>query len=373
MSYMAGPMTLQQIRGLQETPAPAPAGRQPLPGAHVAVPGDVVAPAAGGPTPSAEPAPPPAPASPSGAGDARPILPPGVPEHFLAPLRGADGLTYEPALGVFLDVGYRHERLGVDETRRVRLLLPFQAGPVPVDWDRAEVVDLEPEDLDDAPVPRSHFAALPPAAGQAKSYAGWGREASRWVQASQPITLFESKSRKAVSRPGESEAEFRLRLADLRREARDAAVDRVRARWEPRVAALQERERRALQAVEKRAGAAQQRTLDAALRVGEGLMGAFLGRKTSAARTGTAIRSAGRVLQQRREVAQAGETVEAIRTQRVQMEEELREELRKVEASFQDEDRLDQVQVRPALAGMAVRLVALLWLPGDASGRALWR
>jgi hypothetical protein len=302
----------------------------------------------------------------------RPVLPPGIPEHFLAPLRGAEHLRYEPALGCFLDVAYRNARAGVDETRAVRLIVPLEPGPVALAWDRTEVVDLEVDHLEDAPVDGAVFGPLPADASQPRSYAGWAREAQRWIQGNLPITLLESKAWKAVSRPGESEAEFRMRLADLRREARDAALDRIRKRYEPRLATLQERERRALQAVEKRTGMAQQRTLDAAIRVGEGLLGAFMGRKTSTVRTGTAVRSAGRVLQQRREVAQATETVEAVREQMAQLEEEFQEELRKVELGFDDEGPLEEIQVRPTLTGMAVRLSGLVWLPTDGGERALW-
>jgi hypothetical protein len=366
MSYMAGPMTLQQIRALERrdvaaAPAAAFAGRETAPA--FASPGTAPRGPAAHATPgAAQPAP----------GASRPVLPPGIPEHFLAPLRGAEHLRYEPALGCFLDVAYRNARAGVDEMRAVRLLVPFRSGPVPLGWDRTEVVDLEVGHLEDAPVDGADFGTLPAESSQPRSYAGWAREAQRWVQGNLPITLLESKAWKAVSRPGESEAEFGMRLADLRREARDAALDRIRRRYEPRLATLQERERRALQAVEKRAGMAQQRTLDAVIRVGEGLLGAFMGRKTSTARTGTAVRSAGRVVQQRREVAQATETVEAVREQMAQLEEEFQEELRKVELGFDDEGPLEEIQVRPTLAGMAVRLSGLVWLPTDGSGRALW-
>jgi hypothetical protein len=375
MSYMAGPMTLQQIRALERrdvAPVPAAAAAAtatapafaPAPPTVGAAPGDAPpAPTAAHATHrAAQPAP----------GATRPVLPPGIPEHFLAPLRGAEHLRYEPVLACFLDVAYRNARAAVDDTRAVRLLVPFRSGPVPLDWDRAEVVDLEVDHLEDAPVDGAGFGALPAEASQPRSYAGWAREAQRWAQGNLPITLLESRAWKAVSRPGESEAEFRMRLADLRREARDAALDRIRKRYEPRLATLQERERRALQAVEKRAGMAQQRTLDAAVRVGEGLLGAFMGRKTSTARTGTAVRSAGRVLQQRREVAQATETVEAVREQMAQLESEFQEELRKVELGFDDEGPLEEIQVRPTLTGMAVRLSGLVWLPTDGSGRALW-
>jgi hypothetical protein len=390
MSYLAGPMTLQQLRTLAREGdadrAGAGVGAGVAPAAPVAGMESPVAPGAlgGGEGAAAPPATPPpaAPAAPAAPAPAattaaapspRPLLPPGIDEHFLAPLRGGDGLRYRPSLGAFVDVAYRSARAGVDETRAVRVVVPFSDGPVPLDWERSELVELELDYLEDAPLDGASFAPLPPDASQARSYTAWGREVQRWIQANVPVTLLESKARKAISRPGESESEFRMRLADLRREARDAETDRIRKRFESRLSTLQERERRALQAVERRAGMARQRTLDAALRVGEGLLGAFMGRKTSAARTGTAVRSAGRVLRQRQEVAQAGETVEAVRAQAAQMEEEFAAELAKVEGEYRDAGPLEELQVRPTLTGMSVRLSTLLWLPHDGNGRALWR
>jgi hypothetical protein len=378
MSYMAGPMTLQQLRLLARDAGPA-AGRYrgEASAAALASPGSGGAPgdamghpvvASGGAVGSGGPT-----ATPAPSAVPRPLLPPGIQEYFLAPIRGAEGMRYAPAVGVFCDVAYRNARTGVDETRPTRVLLPFDGGPVPVNWDLAEEVELELDHLETAPMDAAGFDALPADATQPRSYTAWGREAQRWIQSNLPLTLLESKARKAISRPGESEADFRMRLADLRREARDETMDRIRKRWEPRLQTLQERERRALQAVEKRAGMAQQRTLDTALRVGEGLLGAFLGRKTTAARTGTAVRSAGRVLQGRQEVAQAEETVEAVRAQLRQMEEEFREELRKVEMDHAEEGPLEEIQVRPTLTGISVRLAALLWMPEDGNGRALWR
>jgi hypothetical protein len=372
MSYLAGPMTLAQLRSLSGGDARA----RTSPGMQA---GGTPAPPEA-PTPAPVPGPPPAPVTGVGAGGAppspagRPLLPPGITEHFVAPLRGSSAMHYRPALGAFVDVAYRNARAGVDETRRVNVVLPFDDGPIPLNWDGAEEVELELDHLEDAPLPGAGFGGLPPDATQPRSYTAWGREAQRWIQASVPLTLLESKRHRAVSRSGESEVEFRMRLADLRREARDAEMDRIRKRFEPRLATLQERERRALQAVDRRAGMAQQRTLDTALRVGEGLLGAFMGRKTSAARSGTAVRSAGRVLQQRREVAQAQETVEAVREQLARMEEEFREELARVEGAHEGEEPLEEVQVRPTLTGMSVRLAGLLWLPHDgAGGRPLWR
>jgi len=360
MSYLAGPMTLQQLRQLQD--------RQTA----VAQTGDEGAnePAADASTASKETAETPESLP---AASQRPILPAGIDEHFVVPRRGGTGLRYRAALGAFIDVAYRSSRHGVDETRPLRLVVPMSAGPVALDWERAALIDVEPDELDTVPRDAAGFEPLPADATQARSFTAWGRDAQRWIQANVPLTLYECKSLKAVSHPGESESAFRMRLADLRREARDAEVERIHKRYQPRFATLQERERRALQAVEKRAAAAQQRTLDAAVSVGGGLLAALFGRKSVATRAGSVIRSAGRVMQQRQEVSQATETVEAVRQQIAQLEEELKAEVRKVESVSGEREPLTEVAIRPTLTAMSVRLVTLLWLPEDANGQPRWR
>jgi hypothetical protein len=366
MSYLAGPMTLSQIRRLKGDADQAPRGegeRAPVPastGLSSAPPGIADAPAS----------------MPSAPTVIRPVLPAGIREFYLAPFRSGSELRYRPALLVAANVAYRNARAGIDESRSVQVVLPFAAGPIAVDWARAETLELDLEHLDAEPIAGIAFAELPPEASQPRSYDRWGREAARWIQAEMPLTLLESATPKAISRPDESEAAFRLRLADLCRENRDARLDAVRQRYEPRLRTLQERERRALQQADRRAGMAQQRAIDAALNVGQGLLGAFLGRKTPPSRVTGSIRAAGRAMETRSEVARAAETVESVRAEIARMDEEFQEELRRIEADTAADGPLSEVQVRPTLTGITVRLSALAWLPEDAAadaGMALWR
>jgi hypothetical protein len=231
------------------------------------------------------------------------------------------------------------------------------------------------------------FASLPADAAKAKSYDKWGKELMRWIQGASPITLYESKEKKAFSRPGESERDFRMRLADLGREARDAQADKLRQRYEPRFRTLQERLRRAEQAVEAREARSKQAMLNTGISVvgamlgaaggrkKGGLLGAFLGGGGS--RAGTAMRSAGRMASSRQDIAHAEETVEAVQAQLQQLEQEFQAELAELQDASNVQEPLEQVQVRPALNAISMRMTVLAWLPWgtDPTGRAvpLWQ
>jgi hypothetical protein len=370
MSYLAGPLTLTQIRRLEGAPTVAtPAAAVPAAGSAAI------------PDPGAAPV-----AAPAAAARARPVLPPEITQLFVPPIARGEQLTYRPALLASADIRYSSSRHDIEDTRAVQALVELADGPIPFSADRAVAVELPVELLDTEPIDGAAFAPLPAEASQARSYPRWGKELVRWIQGAFPITLFESKAHKAFSRPGESERDFRMRLAVLGREGRDAEADRLRRKFESRFETLQERVRRAEQAVEKRAAQSQQAMLSTGISAlgailgggkgrGGGLLGAFLG--GGGRRTGTAIRSAGRAARSRQDVAHAEETADAAREQLAELEQEFEGELQKLELASDAEEPLEEEVIRPPLNAISLRVVALAWLPYgvDASGQPvpLWR
>lgn len=372
MSYLAGPLTLTQVRTLME---PRKAGAGWGAAAPTAVPGGGRAASAG---------------AVQGAG-ARPILPPEIRQFFIPPFARGEGMAYRPALLATAEVRYSSARHGVEETRALTLLSPLEEGPIPFSLDRTATADFSLDLLDTEPLEGVAFAPLPPDGAQPRSYDRWGRELVRWVQGAQPITLYESKVHRVFSRVGESERDFRMRLADLGREARDGQADRLRQKYEPRFRTLQERLRRAEQAVQKRAAQSRQAMLNTGLstlgavlgaassgkgkRSQGGLLGAFLG--GGASKATTAMRSAGRAAQTRQDVSHAEETVEAVQAQIEALEREFQEELRKVEDSADATETLEEVVIRPPLNGISLRVSALAWLPWGVDGAGapapLWK
>ena len=379
MSYLAGPMTLAQIRRLANRDATEVAQTRALSHASGTGPSPIPAPSAPAaatvttatPDTTATPMPATVPATPNAS---RPLLPPDVRQFFVPPVARADGLTYRPAVLAAAEARYAHVRLGVDETRSLQVLVPLDAGPITFSPDRTELADLPVEFLDTEPVAGASFAPLPGQATQARSYTGWSRELVRWIQSTQPIVLYESKKMKLASNVGESERDFRIRLAERSREARDAQADRIRGRYESRFRTLQDRLRRAEQAAARRAAQAQQAALSTGVAVLGGLLGAMLGggAKGQLGRASTAARGAGRVAQTRQETAMAGETVEAVRAQIDELERELQAELRRLDDAAVGEAPLEEVAVRANLNAISMRLVALVWLPDGPSG-PLWR
>ena len=360
LSYLAGPMTREQLRTLQ--PAAAAVASSAMAGAAASQPG-TVPPGAPVPSPAASAA------RPDAAGDAtaRPVLPAEIPQVVL-PWDGAEPpARYRPAVLGVADVTFVQQRLAVAEQRRVVRLAPLAEGVMALDWDAGESLPLEVEALGQALPATGRFAAVPRLAATAKSYAAWGKALQKWVVTNEVLTRWRAPEFKLASEPGEDERAFRIRVMAHAHEARDAAVEALRARYAPKLTAVQDKVRRAEQAVAREQAQATQATMDTAISLGGALLGALLGRgKVSGAvgRVGTAARGAGRAVQQRGDVARAQETLEELRAQEVALADTVRQEAEALAARHEAQrEAVEAVAVRAKAADVQLVLVALAWVP----------
>jgi hypothetical protein len=159
-----------------------------------------------------------------------------------------------------------------------------------------------------------------------------------------------------TSRPGESEGEFRARVAQLAREARDAAVAKLRQKYAPKLAALEERIHRARAAVAREREQASHAKLSTAIDVGAGILGALLGgRKTGLGRLATGARSAGRAYGQAQDVGRAEDSLERLEEQLRALQSELDAEAATL-ASPADPP-CERVTLRPQKTAIRVRFL----------------
>lgn len=307
----------------------------------------------------------------------RPILSPDVPQQFI-PIRGTQPsgstLIYQPMLLGASQVRVSDSNAGVDVTQDVTLLVPISDGAVAVEWDRAAESGLAWTDLESSPADGAQFGTIPSAASKARNYDTWNKDFTGWLFRTQKVDLFKSPSTKEVSKPGESERNFRVRLQQSGREARDKQSESLRRKYAPKIAALQDRIRRAGQMVERQQAESRSSQIQAAISVGATILGAFLGRKTISAtnigKATTAIRGAGRAIKESKDVSQAEENVEALQQQLADLEAQFKTETDALAVATDPlNEKLETVSLKPSKANIAVKLVALAWTPHWQDGK----
>jgi hypothetical protein len=354
LSYLRGPLTRTQIKTLMD-----PVKRKTL---------NVKGTIAGGDLESLQPT---HHVSPLTSHLSRPMLPPDVPQHFI-PIRGSQpsgsALIYQPMLLGAAQVRVSDGKAGVDVTQDATVLAPISDSAVAVEWDHAWAAGLALADLEAGPLDGAQFGSVPNAACKAKSYDAWNKDFAGWLFRTQKVDLFKSPSTKEVSVPGESERDFRVRLQQSGREARDKQSESLRQKYAPKISALQDRIRRAGQMLERQQAEARSSQLQAAISVGASILGAFLGRKTVSAtnigRATTAIRGAGRAIKESKDVGQAEENVSALQQQLADLEAQFKTETDALAAATDPlSEKLEPVSLKPTKTNIAVKLVALAWTP----------
>jgi hypothetical protein len=345
MSYLRGPLGREEMKKLAPPPADS---RQPTADTHP--------PTADSRRPTAD-----SQQQPS----QRPVLDPAIPQYF-AP--GA-GTTWVPAILGSARIAYADAKLGLDETRDVIVTTPLTDQAVAVDWEHAEPADFTIADLARAPGDDSlTFSAMPADASKPKSYARWTKEFERWAGRTQAIELFRHARAKITSNPDESERDFRIRVQHALREARDAAVAKVREKYTSKVATLEDRIRRAAQATEQQAQQASESKLQVGISMATTVFGALLGRKavslSTLGRATTAARGVGRASREADDVARAKATEESLTAQRDALAADIERDVAAVSAEWdRSADDIERLLAKPKRGGVSVQLVALVWLP----------
>jgi hypothetical protein len=263
-------------------------------------------------------------------------------------------------------VRFTDAKAGVDQSEEVVVATQIAEGAVPVSWEAATPIDVAPADLETAPEEAADWGALPAAAAKPKSYDEWSRDLAAWLYGQRRLELLRDPGSRTLSRPGESERDFRVRVREGARAERDERVEALRKKYAPKRAAIEERLRRAQQAQAREQGQVSQQGMQVAISIGATILSAVLGRKVasvgSIGRATTAARGAGRVLKEREDVARAQETVGAVQQALAVLEAELQAELSTLETTGEAE-RLEAVAIRPKKADVRVRLCTLAWIP----------
>ena len=364
LSYLRGPVSRQQIEKLM---APHKSAASPV----VASAGSTV-PAVAAPAPrfAAPPVELPGQAS-------RPVLPPGIAEYFLPALVPAQKCVYRPALLGQSRVHFVDAKNGIDAWDPVTLI-KLAGDAVPADpwteadeWDESDVPQLMP----DPQFPDAGFRELPQELTQKKSYTSWTKALKDHLYRDRKLVVFNCEELKATSKPGESEADFRLRLRQSAREERDRLVEKLRRKYETKVRTLEDKIARAAQKIEKEKSQKSTKTLNAAVNVGTGILGALFGRKklstTNVTRAGSVLKSATGMSAESADIRIAEQQYAELLQTHEELKSEVEHEAAQITAQLDtDLMKFGTLELAPRKADSAIDRIALLWLPyaEDAGG-----
>ncbi|MGB4703669.1 MAG: ATP-binding protein [Candidatus Saccharicenans sp.] len=345
LSYLRGPMTRQQIMAImqykkaqtapaQETQAPEHSKKAVRPASDFS--------------------------------HVKPTLPPGIKELcFPVQIRPAVSarLIYRPSVAVLAQVAIYDNRLGISQISDTGHYLELTEEVVGLLWDEARPLSVRLEELEKNPLPEASFESLPSQSLSLLKAAE--NEFLNYLTRSYQLTLWKSTTFQTVSRPGESELEFRLRLSQLAREKRDEAVARLRQKYAAKIAALERQYLIAQQRLQKEEAQYKEKVAQSAISMGATILGAILGRRSyQVGRATTTARTASRAYYEKLDIKRAQEQLELARARLEEMERQMQQEAEHI-ASLYDPSKepLQTLALKPKKKDISIRWAGLLWLP----------
>ena len=304
----------------------------------------------------------------------RPNVGAGITEIFVPAAGTSDDIIYHPHLLRIGIVHFSSAKADLEGSRTVRLVNPITA--TGIDWETMLPPPLKLDENGKEPQSGAGFAELPGFAMNAANYKQVEKDFAEWLYRNERADVFACPPLKTYSKLAESEADFRARIMHQAREARDAAIDKLRDAAAKKVATLETRLRTAQGQLSKEKAESSSAAMQAGVSVLGGILGAVFGRKAglgAITRGTSSIGKATGAYKQHQDVANAEAKVDGVAGEIEAIQKELETGISKLTETYDSNSLpLEAESIKPTKTDVKVQCVALLWLPCDERGDKAW-
>ncbi|MBF7096240.1 ATP-binding protein [Alkalibacter mobilis] len=299
--------------------------------------------------------------------ESQPALDPVIKQFFYSRNNTGGDLYYEPWILGIADIAYASAKYSVSASKKIIMAAPLTDGPIPLDWNKGKKLDLDLSDLSSDGEKGASFGKLPGVGADPKSYEKWKKLFVTHVRNNESLKLMSNPILKVVSEPFEDERDFSIRIQHMVHEKRDEEMETLRKKYASKFNTLQTRLLRAEQALEKKTQQASQKKMDAAVTAGSAILGALFGKRsisaTSLSKVGSAMKSTGRAFKSGEDIDRARETLESVKNQIEDLERELENELDSITQMYDDAiNEFEEIEVKATSNNVTVHALALGWI-----------
>ena len=292
----------------------------------------------------------------------RPTIPPNISQYFI-PIKNnvtnIENIVYHPYILGGASLTFSDKQEGLDLVKDVIFVTPVTDDVVPVDWQNAQEIGLKFSEISKDPATENSLFVHPPSViNKTEKYDDWKKDFIVWLTQNNKLTLYKDPLTQSLSRAGESEKDFRLRISQKVRENRDESAEKLRKNYAPRLATIQEKINRAKQKMNQENDQVKQQNVQTAISIGTSLLGAFMGRRTS-----SLARGIGRSMKERKDVQYAKESLESLNQQLLNVQSEFDSEVASLNTKTNQQDALETVLFKPNKNDISVKLLSLVWYP----------
>ncbi|WP_035275080.1 helicase HerA domain-containing protein [Desulfogranum japonicum] len=301
-----------------------------------------------------------------------PLLETGIGQRFVPPPFPGEQIQFRPSFIGFATVRIVKQARGVDRQEQVCLKLEIPGSREAIAWNSAEPVDLQLQDLALQCHEGSRYASLPGYVLRMKNLHAEKKALIDYLYHNKKYQVFQVKSLKIFSDPGEGEQQFRQRIHAVLIETLEEQKKKVQESYLKKRRALETRLEKAQSKLEKEEQDVYVKGVDTVMSIGTAVIGALFGRKllstSTANRAARGVRSAGRLAREKADVERAREEILRIQDELQLLTDELQIQIGELTTRFAPEKYpVETVMLTPRRADIFDVDVFLLWEPDFSS------
>lgn len=301
----------------------------------------------------------------------RPLVGPKVLERFARIGREtAEGaaLVYKPMLFASFTIRFLESKYSIDILQSMNLMTLIKDETLAVKWERAFATKFGIDDLLEAPDSSLQFSLLPSSAADEQNYKVWTKDLEQWLLENKKLQLYRCPLSSEISKPDESERDFRIRLHLSSREKRDKLLSDLTKKYSDKMRSLEDKLSRAKSDLDREIAESKQMEMSAVIDVGASIFQAMVGRKiissTNIGRATSAARQASRIGRQRQDLEHAQATVDKFQERFDELEREFQQELAALKTKLDPESQeLGNINLSLKKSNINISRVLLCWAP----------
>lgn len=331
LSYLRGPLTLAQIASLTDKSSIPEVKRSDL--LHVQIAGE------------------------------KPNGPGGIEEYFFN--NNQQPTHYEPRVLGIVKLHFVDAKNKVDVWQDMWFAVSSENEGKSVDWQKGTNISNLKERIEEKSKPGSTFGELPAGLMKESTYRAFEKTFAESLYQNQTLSIFRDPEVNMVSKTGESEGDFRIRLAQAMREKRDEQVKKLREKYSEKIASLNTKVQRARSKIAEKLEKAGMQKWDTFISFGTALLGTIFGRgvtKGTISQTGTTLRRASHMGKNGTKITEAEEELKACEQQLRDLEDQMNDEIASFSVKNIPENiPLETLLIHPRKSDISVEKIALLW------------
>lgn len=272
---------------------------------------------------------------------------------------------YKPRILGIAKLHFIDAKNKIDEWQDVSILSTADDGSAL--WEQGQNLSDGPLQIDKAPLSKSTFEELPADLMNEKNFTSFEKSLATFLYQNQTLTFFLYKEHNLLSKKGESEPEFRNRIALATKAKQDEEIAKLKSKYAEKELQLSDRVKRAQDKMAEKKQKAFWQIMETALSFLTTILAALVGKKITKGtitQTGTSIRRAGRFGKDSQSASQAEEDVQSCQQQLDDLHDQLNQEIAQLKAATDPGTiQLEELVLRPRKSDISIEKVALAWVP----------